>query len=568
VQRIILCPKCHVQVKKDNLGELLCPNCDARLCPKAHIFDGKICPYCGWEDPNYHLWKERQKARSQRPASKKLDESPQAKLRYTCPKCGTSVNTAHKDCPSCGLLGAKYRAASAAPTGIAPTAARPVAPAAPFIDKVPSLPPKKGGISPTRSPLLREIAKAERREWNFPPLRRFVRPVLASLLVGTVLSGLILGGINVTRFVSQSAEPGNQPPILPPTPAKTYALSTNVAPEGKGNSIDVEPPSDTGTYPEGIRVELTATPDPNGCYTFSYWDGASGSSETINIVMDSNKSVTAHFKLKDTTPPAISEVRVPKVSDIGTTITWKTDEPTTYQIYYGKTQDCDLPGPSSKEFADSHSARLSALEANTTYYFKVKSQDKCGNVNPQPTSTKTFKTLSDIPVGYEVGKRTLDFTLPYYHDDNPESPNKEGKIETLSNYIGKKKIMLNFWNTFCGACIGESPGIRAIYEDTKLANKNSEDSDLVVFTVCIDGRADRIEKLEAKYFDTEDKHFGKVGRFTFPILLDMDDKTSKDYHVWTVPKTVFIDSDGIIREIKIGRFTSKEEVENILKSLD
>ena len=39
---IVLCPKCHVQVKKDNLGELLCPSCNVRLCPKAHIIDGKI----------------------------------------------------------------------------------------------------------------------------------------------------------------------------------------------------------------------------------------------------------------------------------------------------------------------------------------------------------------------------------------------------------------------------------------------------------------------------------------------------------------------------------------------
>ncbi|MGB8706701.1 MAG: hypothetical protein WCD72_01965, partial [Dehalococcoidia bacterium] len=65
MQKIILCPRCHVQVKRDNLGELLCPNCNLRLCPKAHIFDGKICPYCGWEDPNYSLWQKAQKARPQ-----------------------------------------------------------------------------------------------------------------------------------------------------------------------------------------------------------------------------------------------------------------------------------------------------------------------------------------------------------------------------------------------------------------------------------------------------------------------------------------------------------------------
>ena len=71
----------------------------------------------------------------------------------------------------------------------------------------------------------------------------------------------------------------------------------------------------------------------------------------------------------------------------------------------------------------------------------------------------------------------------------------------------------------------------------------------------------RIKKLETKYS-------GEVGLFTFPILLDEENKTADDYHVWTIPKTVFIDSDGIIREIKIGRFNDEEEIKDILQSLD
>src|SRR4030043_2147639 len=132
--------------------------------------------------------------------------------------------------------------------------------------------------------------------------------------------------------------------------------------------------------------------------------------------------------------------------------------------------------------------------------------------------------------------------------------------------------MLNFWDTFCGACIGEFPLIRETYEDEKLADRN-ESSDFAVITVCIDINIDeapeRIEKLQTKYIDEIDDRSGeKVGLFTFPILLDVKGETKKDYNVWTIPETVFIDSDGIIREIKLGRFGSKEEIEAILKSLD
>ena len=71
----------------------------------------------------------------------------------------------------------------------------------------------------------------------------------------------------------------------------------------------------------------------------------------------------------------------------------------------------------------------------------------------------------------------------------------------------------------------------------------------------------RIETLEAKFSN-------EAGPFTFPILFDLVGQTKKDYHIWTIPETVFIDSDGIIRKIQIGRFKNIEEIETILKSLN
>jgi len=541
-------------VKRDNIGEFSCPNCNARLCPKAHIFDGKICPYCGWEDPNYQLWQQAQKARQQSSAAKKVDKSPQDKLQYTCPNCGISVDAVHKDCPSCGFLGAKYQSTGAVPTGAVSSAARPVVPRAPSIDKVPSLRPKMEGISPTQSPLLKEIAKAKRREWKFPQLGRFVRPVLASLLVVILLGGLVLGGIRIARFFSQSAEPGIQLPRLSLTPSKTYTLSTNVVPETGGEIKIISPSSSSGAFEPGSEITLMAIPDD--CYTFSYWDGASGSPETATIIMDSNKSVTAHFRLKDTKPPTISEVKVASYSDVSATIAWETEETATSQVEYGKTSDYGQTAESTREPTTSHKVHLTGLEPSTTYYFVVKSADECGNI---ASDTDMLQTLSAIPAGDRVGRRAPDFELQEYQDDNPESPNN-GETVKLSQFRGKK-ILLNFWNTFCGACLAEFPLIREIYEDEKWANKNLS-PEFVIITICIDGRADRIEKLEDKYID-------KTGEFTFPILLDTEvNPANSSYHVDYTPKTVFIDSNGIIRKIKTGRFESTEDIAEILRSLD
>jgi len=413
--------------------------------------------------------------------------------------------------------------------------------------------------APPKSPILHEIAKAERREWDFSPLKRFIRPVLASLLVVIVLSGLVLGGIYITRFVSQNIELGTQPSPPPLTPSKTYALSTNAVPETGGEIRIVSPSSSSGTFEPNSQVTLTAIPDD--CYTLNYWDGASDSSETITITMDSNKSVTAHFRLKDTTPPAISEVKATSYSDVSATITWETDKPATSHVEYGKTKDYGLSAESNGELTTSHKIRLTGLEPSKTYYFMVKSEDKCGN---EATKTEMLTTLREMLVGDRVGNRAPDFVLPEYQDNNnPGSPNN-GELVKLSDFKGKK-ILLNFWNTFCGACIGEFPYLRAIYEDKNWADKNSADSDFVVVTISIDERADRVDRI-AKL---EDKYRDEAGPFTFPILLDTEENPTKDsYHIWTIPKTVFIDSDGIIREIKMGRFKDEGEIIDILNRLD
>lgn len=79
-------------------------------------------------------------------------------------------------------------------------------------------------------------------------------------------------------------------------PTPTYTLSVSVNPLQAGS---VSPAS--GEYVSGAQITLTATP-ANG-YMFDYWAGdASGSSHTVTITMDSDKTVTAYFKVVEPEP--------------------------------------------------------------------------------------------------------------------------------------------------------------------------------------------------------------------------------------------------------------------------
>lgn len=68
-----------------------------------------------------------------------------------------------------------------------------------------------------------------------------------------------------------------------------YTLENRLSPGGGGS---VDPPA--GYYQAGANVTLTAIPATS--YRFDHWGGdASGTSTTLNVVMDGNKTVTAYF---------------------------------------------------------------------------------------------------------------------------------------------------------------------------------------------------------------------------------------------------------------------------------
>jgi len=88
---------------------------------------------------------------------------------------------------------------------------------------------------------------------------------------------------------------------------RTYTLSVSINPSQAGS---VSPSG--GEYESGVQVTLTANPASG--YTFDYWYGAaSGSSNTVTITMNSDKTITAYFEplddsqgTKDLPPGSIS----------------------------------------------------------------------------------------------------------------------------------------------------------------------------------------------------------------------------------------------------------------------
>ena len=115
----------------------------------------------------------------------------------------------------------------------------------------------------------------------------------------------------------------------------------------------------------------------------------------------------------------------------------------------------------------------------------------------------------------------------------------EGNEVTLSQFRGEKNVYLNFWASWCGPCRQEMPDIEEVHREYK-------DKDLVVLTVNVGESQSTAQK------------FIEANGFTFPVLLDTEQKVSRQYKVSSIPVSYFIDKEGKIRAQRIGLLTKEQ----------
>jgi len=132
-----------------------------------------------------------------------------------------------------------------------------------------------------------------------------------------------------------------------------------------------------------------------------------------------------------------------------------------------------------------------------------------------------------------------------------EAVDLDGNKVKLSDYKGKI-IFLNFWATWCPPCREEMQLMEEVYSEYK-------DKDVVILAVSptiVELRggndSDKAERIV--------KAFVKSNGYTFPFLLDKDNKAWSIYQQRGIPVNYIIDKQGLIRYGFSGAFTSKEQM--------
>ncbi|WP_243291817.1 TlpA disulfide reductase family protein [Bacillus sp. FJAT-47783] len=150
-------------------------------------------------------------------------------------------------------------------------------------------------------------------------------------------------------------------------------------------------------------------------------------------------------------------------------------------------------------------------------------------------SVAIWQTLAhnETKEGLEKGALAPDF----------EVQTLEGEIAHLSDFRGKK-VILNFWATWCPPCKEEMPEMQKFHE--KFGDQVAVIG--VNFTVS--------EKSEENV-----RTFVEENEYTFPILLDQKNKANSGYEVLSYPTSYFLDEEGRIIDKIVGPMTYKVMIE-------
>ena len=110
----------------------------------------------------------------------------------------------------------------------------------------------------------------------------------------------------------------------------------------------------------------------------------------------------------------------------------------------------------------------------------------------------------------------------------------DGNEVRLSEMMGKP-VVLNFWASWCPSCRREQPAFDRVYQDV------GEEIQFMMVNLT-DGTRETLEGAK-RYVQDEG--------YSFPVYFDTNREGATAYTIFSIPTTVFIDSEGyIVRRVQ------------------
>ncbi len=123
----------------------------------------------------------------------------------------------------------------------------------------------------------------------------------------------------------------------------------------------------------------------------------------------------------------------------------------------------------------------------------------------------------------------------------------DGNLIRLEELRGRP-VWINFWATWCPPCQEETPVLRDTYE------KYRDDGLELVAVSVQDTTLDDVRQYVERY------------GLEYTIGFDASSAVFNSYQAWVLPTQIFIDRDGVVREVVLGKIT-REQADAIIEPL-
>lgn len=133
------------------------------------------------------------------------------------------------------------------------------------------------------------------------------------------------------------------------------------------------------------------------------------------------------------------------------------------------------------------------------------------------------------------------------HGAEPVYDSTDGKSVSLADYRGQV-IVLNLWAIWCGPCIGEIP------ELVELQRRIEPHGATVIGLAADSGSADQVLAFWRRRLDLEP---------SYPLWLTSMEQANAHFGATTVPLTLLIDREGVVRDRLLGAHDAETLMERL-----
>jgi thiol-disulfide isomerase/thioredoxin len=159
-----------------------------------------------------------------------------------------------------------------------------------------------------------------------------------------------------------------------------------------------------------------------------------------------------------------------------------------------------------------------------------------------PTGASYF-AVGDPVEGLRVGDRAPELTGTA-NGEQVGLTDLDGNPITLSSLRGRP-VWINFWASWCPPCQAETPVLTDVYDAHR-------DDDLALVAISVqETTADDVRAYVERY------------QLPYTVGFDVTSAVFHTYRAYVLPTQIFIDRDGIVRNVTLGQL-SREAAEAIL----